>query len=426
MARRLRATRVAAAAPNSRTIGGAGTGTPPLELDEEPPLEEAELAEEALDALEALEADDPKLLDPPVAPLLEALLAEDAEEALLAELPELPVLVLELSWGGRCGRCGRSRRSGRSPPEALHELDLELALLAQLALLALDEPPVEVEVEPPEVEVEPPDVETVIVVLPPVELPPTKLPLKKPAPKPLPKPEPPPITIGTPPLALLATATGGGGGAGMNIGGTMVRVVVTCGAGAAQATRRTVRRTTRRCLDRARRTGTVRAFAWLTRVGRGGGFSIAWTAPPPMIAPPQVQAQSFARAILTDMISILFLAGLNKAAMQYSCAAWPEHRCKSLRFAASALTFLCPETGVFWGVRATSVPLQNRLAGGVKDIGRSSWPPRPSDWPERRRRRPIRDSPERPAVQKCHGARPRAEKIFLQVRVTCAGPMTRV
>jgi hypothetical protein len=35
---------VAAAAPNSRIIGGAGTGTPPVEEDE-PPLLDAELAE---------------------------------------------------------------------------------------------------------------------------------------------------------------------------------------------------------------------------------------------------------------------------------------------------------------------------------------------------------------------------------------------
>jgi hypothetical protein len=43
-------------------------------------------------------------------------------------------------------------------------------------------------------------------------------------------------------------------------------------------------------------------------VGRASGFSATCTAPPPMIAPPQVQAQSFARAIFTDMIRTLFLA----------------------------------------------------------------------------------------------------------------------
>ena len=42
-------------------------------------------------------------------------------------------------------------------------------------------------------------------------------------------------------------------------------------------------------------------FAFLTMAGRAGGFSATWTAPPPMIAPPQVQAQSLAKAILTDI-----------------------------------------------------------------------------------------------------------------------------
>jgi hypothetical protein len=52
---------------------------------------------------------------------------------------------------------------------------------------------------------------------------------------------------------------------------------------------------------------TVLALADFTMAGRGIGFSATWTAPPPMTAPPQVQAQSFARAILTDMIRTLFL-----------------------------------------------------------------------------------------------------------------------
>jgi hypothetical protein len=79
--RRFRATRVAAAAPNSRIIGGAGTGVPPDELDEplEPPLDELELLLE-VDELELLLDEEeleplvlpepPKLLDPPLAPEL--------------------------------------------------------------------------------------------------------------------------------------------------------------------------------------------------------------------------------------------------------------------------------------------------------------------------------------------------------------------
>jgi hypothetical protein len=39
---------------------------------------------------------------------------------------------------------------------------------------------------------------------------------------------------------------------------------------------------------------------------REGAPSATWTALPPMIAPPHVQAQSFARAILTDITASLF------------------------------------------------------------------------------------------------------------------------
>ena len=101
----MRATRVAAAAPNRRIIGGAGTCVPPVELDE-PPLDEEELALLPELALE-VEPEEPKLLDPPVAPelvLLEPLEAEEEadeaddallpDEALLPELPDEPELPL--------------------------------------------------------------------------------------------------------------------------------------------------------------------------------------------------------------------------------------------------------------------------------------------------------------------------------------------
>jgi hypothetical protein len=144
-----------------------------------------------------------------------------------------------------------------------------------------------------------------VTILPPLdELPPKKPPEKKPPPKPKPPPPEEPPTTTMPPPPLLPTATGGGGGGGANIGGMIVRVTVCVGA--AQATRRTVRRTTRRWEDRAWRTAPLLACACLTIAGRGGGFSATWTAPPPMIAPPHVQAQSFARAILTDITASLF------------------------------------------------------------------------------------------------------------------------
>jgi len=94
--RRLRATRVAAAAPNRRIIGGAGTWVPPVE-PEEPPLEEElelllELDEELLldeDELEPLVLPEPpKLLEPPVAPEL--------VEVELVEAPELVDVAPEL------------------------------------------------------------------------------------------------------------------------------------------------------------------------------------------------------------------------------------------------------------------------------------------------------------------------------------------
>lgn len=85
----LRATRVAAAAPNNSTMGGAGTGVPPDELDECPPLDELddEEEDEELELLLELldvEPDEPKLLEP------ELLLDEEDELLDEEELPELP------------------------------------------------------------------------------------------------------------------------------------------------------------------------------------------------------------------------------------------------------------------------------------------------------------------------------------------------
>jgi hypothetical protein len=88
----------------------------------------------------------------------------------------------------------------------------------------------------------------------------------------------------------------------------MVRVVVVVpGVLTTQAVRTRLWRFI--ALTRAWRRGAcftiVAAWARLTKEGREGGFSATWTAPPPMIAPPQVQAQSLARAILTDMTAHL-------------------------------------------------------------------------------------------------------------------------
>ena len=83
----------------------------------------------------------------------------------------------------------------------------------------------------------------------------------------------------------------------------MVRVVVVVpGCLTTQAVRDATRRT---LLARFFIIGaaalTELAFAFLTIAGRAGGFSATWTAPPPMIAPPAVQAHNFAKAIFTDI-----------------------------------------------------------------------------------------------------------------------------
>ena len=95
MPSRLRATRVAAAAPNRRIIGGAGTWVPPVEPDEPPLDDELELVldevllldEEELEPLVLPEP--PKLLDPPVAPELVEVLLVEAPELVAPELVEV-------------------------------------------------------------------------------------------------------------------------------------------------------------------------------------------------------------------------------------------------------------------------------------------------------------------------------------------------
>ena len=92
----------------------------------------------------------------------------------------------------------------------------------------------------------------------------------------------------------------------------MVRVVtVLPGWRTTHAVRTTLRT---RLLTRARgRCRTTGSFEYLTKAGREGGFSATWTAPPPTIAPPHVQAASFAKAILTDISRTLFKVAVSPA-----------------------------------------------------------------------------------------------------------------
>lgn len=165
----------------------------------------------------------------------------------------------------------------------------------------LDEPP-----DPPDdVEVDPPlvlDVEDTTI--PPEPPPPKNPPAKKPPPIPPPPvpptstgppPKPPPLTIG----AMSAPVKAGGRGTGAawlatvtTVGGHTVLVRVTT-------------RVTTLC-----RTGRGAARLVMARfviarlvISRFCADSATCTAPPPMTAPPQAQAQSFAKAIFTDMPS---------------------------------------------------------------------------------------------------------------------------
>lgn len=249
-------------------------------------------------------------------------------------------------------------------------------------------PPVEVELEMPPVELLVDEITTVLPLEPPPD-PPKKPPTKKPPPKP-PPPELPPITIGTPPLVL---ATGGSGtGAGANTGTLCVTVrVVTAPAAApaapatpatpaapaagTHATRRTVRRTTRRCpllrlAVAVRRTVVAFAFACWTTAGRGGGFSAMCTAPPPRTAPPHVQAQSLANAILTDIsasCSWPLHHGGNNPSQHRRLGCNDQMQMKSFR--ASALTMLRPGKRAAAPVAAAFVPELNSVPGGVKSAG---------------------------------------------------------
>lgn len=168
----------------------------------------------------------------------------------------------------------------------------------------LDDPPVEVD-PPLDAELpldDPPPVLVVEEMTTPPPLPPPP-PKKPPAKKPPPPPKPPPPASTTPPPlppaignSPLDPVKGGGSGTGVpwlvtvtTAGGQTARVWVT--------TRRTrlFGRCTRVCT-------TFRTF--FTYPWRACADSVTWTAPPPITAPPHAQAQSFAKAIRTDIASL--------------------------------------------------------------------------------------------------------------------------
>lgn len=70
--------------------------------------------------------------------------------------------------------------------------------------------------------------------------------------------------------------------------------------------------TTRWCLTACRLGAALTLLLLRTPAGRA--LSATWTAPPPISAPPQVQAHNFANAIRTDIGPTLVLLCLNAAA----------------------------------------------------------------------------------------------------------------
>lgn len=298
-ANRLRTTSAAAAPPNSSSIGGAGTGVggpggpgglSPLDDDEVEELlaEDVEALVEAEDAddvlvdtlpLEEVEVDVETLpldeVEVETLPLddvdVDTLPLDDDDTLPLDELETLPLL----------------------PPDAD-----DVLLVLDTPPVLVDEPPADVEVEPLVLEVE----ETTIPLDPPPDPPPPKKPPAK-NPPPIPPPPVPPTITGpgpNPPPAICgmsALAKAGGRGT----GSAWLATVTTVGAQTVLV-RVTTRLTMRFGAGRAA-TRLVMARLVIARfvMTRFCDDSATWTAPPPITAPPQAHAHSFANAIFTDI-----------------------------------------------------------------------------------------------------------------------------
>jgi hypothetical protein len=150
----------------------------------------------------------------------------------------------------------------------------------------------------------------------------------------------------------------------------MVRVSVSWpGARTTHSVRAT--RRTRFALTRARamRAGAA-TLDFLTMAGRSGGFSVTCTAPPPITAPPAVQAQSFAKAIFTDIIRTLFqvlrLTGQDRPNTG-SCETLKQQRQK-ISLSATSLTILSGFGGRLRRVCGASVPIEDKPLCRVNHI----------------------------------------------------------
>jgi hypothetical protein len=309
----------AAPRPNSTSIGGSGTFVPELVrvlplVELEPLVElllrvELELLVEELVELDVLEV---MLPDVELLLLVEVLvetLPEDDDVVVLVMPPVLVVVVLVI------------------PPVLV---EVELPPLE----VEVDEPPLDVEVEVelpltlmtvPLLLLELPDEEPLVVVvelivtLPPLD--PPKNPPKNPPPKP-PKPLDPPITTGVPPppAAIIGAGAGSGNGAMANCCASMQTCsplwVTSClGASHSSVTMRLICLTlcgTRRCTVLTYLTGflVLVCLTDFTYLVPAAGASATCTAPPTASAPPAATADSFARAIRTDMVCSLSFDGV--------------------------------------------------------------------------------------------------------------------
>jgi hypothetical protein len=111
----------------------------------------------------------------------------------------------------------------------------------------------------------------------------------------------------------------------------------------------------------------VRALAVCTMAGRAGGFSTMCMAPPPMIAPPAVQAQSFARAILTDISRTLFCRWPTNGGNPLSLLAASKSFSRSQKQppSSSALRTMLRLKARFWAAFRPSVPARDSVEGGL-------------------------------------------------------------
>jgi hypothetical protein len=108
--------------------------------------------------------------------------------------------------------------------------------------------------------------------------------------------------------------------------------------------------------------------------GREGGFSATWTALPPMIAPPHAQAQSCAKAILTD-IKHLFLASSGwlsrRAGILRRCFGYVEHM-QRIGLSSSSLTMIAWSGGCSGPLLGKCVPIQDKAFPAVNEREASS------------------------------------------------------